>query len=95
MPEFTFSETHRISEGNVIVVYGNYINSDGSEGGTITVRDLHYIIGVTLQPTGATVKNDISVLNEFFSGQPPKINSNSFTIVTTPNELGLWKAIGV
>jgi hypothetical protein len=92
---FTFTETHRIHDGNVVIVYGNYANDSNSEGGEIAVRDISFILGASLQPTGAAVKNDASVVDETMLGLPPKINGNAFTIVTTANEAGQWIVTGI
>jgi hypothetical protein len=92
---FTATEIHRIHDGNTFTVYGNYVNADGSTGGEIAILDVHSILNVSLQPTGDTVESDAPVVNEEFTGLPPRIDKNSFTMKTVANGCGLWKAEGI
>jgi hypothetical protein len=92
---FNTTEIHRIVDAGAVIVYGTYENTEGDAGGVITVRDMHYILNVTLQPCGDAVKTSQSVVNESMTGSQPRIDKNSATIVTTENEAGLWMITGI
>lgn len=70
---------------------GTYVNTGGSVGGDI-VTGLARVDSVKLQPTGATVKTDASVVNETF---PVNNLTGAVTIVTTADESGVFEAEGV
>lgn len=88
---FAFTVTDRRIEGHKRVHRGTYASSGGSTGGEI-VTDLGTVEHMQLQPLGATVATNQSVINESF----PLTNAGgTATIVTDANQSGLWEAVGV
>jgi hypothetical protein len=88
---FTSAVTKNTVFGDLRVVMGTYTNDSGSTGGEIrtglgTVMDLH------MQPKGAAVVADASVVNETF----PLANTyGDVTVVNTADEVGTWIAYGI
>lgn len=88
---FTSNVTYQNVVGNERELRGTYTNTGGSTGGDIRTG-LGEVRSLTLQPKGAAVSADASVVNETF----PLVNQyGDVTIVTPADEDGEWIAKGI
>ena len=89
---FTYSELYRLHGTNGVIVVGTYTNTAGSTGGVIQ-PSLAVVHNVDLQPMSSSIQS-ASVVNQVVADFPIT-SQNGVTIVTTANEIGLYKIIGV
>lgn len=77
------------SLGGFYISTGTYTNTGGSTGGDIDTG-LGMVYVMILQPKGAAVSANQPVVNE-----TPPMNGSAVTVVTSPDEVGTWIAIGI
>ena len=90
---FTSTELFREKTLNGVIVTGKYVNDSGSTGGTI-YPNMSLVESVFLQPVTTAVVTSFPVVNLTLTSLPYK-GSTGIAIVTTANESGFWKMIGV
>jgi hypothetical protein len=83
---FTTIQTEQTVQGNKRVIYGRYLNTAGSVGGTVVtgLDQLHFI---TFTPFGGAAALVPSLT-------APPVGGNA-VIVTSANQEGSWKAEGL
>jgi hypothetical protein len=88
---FTSAITQRDIWGSMAVSMGTFASSAGAEGGNIDTG-LNRCYGLIVQPGGAAVTSNASVVNKTFTANG--LTGSAITIVTDADVTGNWMAFG-
>ena len=88
---FTSAITQRDIWGSMAVSMGTFASSAGAKGGNIDTG-LNRCYGLIVQPGGAAVTSNASVVNKTFTANG--LTGTAITIVTDADVTGNWMAFG-